>query len=486
MKVKRRRLAHYILASDVLWIPVALALAYALRYGLVWNGPSSLLSFLPVAFVALLAWLFLSFWMKLDCFGGGWRFPAVVSQVFLALGCLMGLLLATSYLARESVSRLALIYFGILLFVGFIGIRYAARLLLRARYLAGQVRKVVIVGTGRVARELAIKIEHHPEMLCKVVGYLFPEDDGVDLRLAPEPANPASTVSTLDVVELLRAQEIDELVLALSKPVWPEVLNLAGRCRECGINISLVPQPYELYLSKPDLLDLDGLPVLQLQEPSASSALRDWWKRTADVVLVLVLSVVAIPILLPAVIWLRLRKGQAFRWETRCGRHGKPFSMLRLNIDRFVTEAPAFERVLEKLSVTEIPQLWNVLRGEMTAVGPRPEAPERVKCYSEWQRQRLSVRPGMTGLAQVHGLREHHSSEEKTRFDLQYLLNPSPLTDISLLLQTFWTLAIRLVRYSQLVNPVSTTTDQTAYNEFTPHFVQERLQSAHRSQSGSD
>jgi len=436
--------------------------------------------------VSLLAWLFLSSWMKLDCFGGGWRFPAVVSQVFLALGCLMGLLLAASYLARDYVSRLALIYFGILLFVGFIGIRYAARLLLRARYLAGGVRKVVIVGAGRVARELAIKIEHHPEMLCKVVGYLFPEDDGADLRVTADAANPALTVSTLDVVELLRAQEIDELVLALAKPAWPEVLNLAGRCREYGINISLVPQPYELYLSRPDLLDLDGLPVLQLQEPFPASALRGWWKRTEDVLLALILSVVAIPILAPAIVWLRLKKGQAFRWETRCGRQGKLFSMLRLNVDRPATDASAFECVLEKLSLTEFPQLWNVLRGEMTAVGPRPEAPERVRCYSEWQRQRLSVKPGMTGLAQVHGLREHHSSEEKTRFDLQYLLNPSPLTDISLLLQTLWTLAIRLVRYSQLIPPVSDTADQTVDNDFTPHFGQETLQGAHRSQSGSD
>jgi lipopolysaccharide/colanic/teichoic acid biosynthesis glycosyltransferase len=486
--MKTRSLANCILAADLILIPAALALAYVFRYGLVWNGPAqgSFLIFLPLVVVSLLLWVFLSSWMKLDCFGGGWRFPAVASQVFLAVGCMMGLLLTASYLAREYLSRLALSYFGILLFFGFIAIRYAVRLLLRARYLAGTVRKVVIIGTGEVARELAIKIERHPEMLCQVVGYLFPEDNGADLRLSPSTATSAVTASTLEVVELLRTREVDELILALAKPAWPEVLNLAGRCREYGISVSIVPQPYELYLSKPDLLDLDGLPVLQLHDPSISSPLRACLKRMVDVVISLLLSVVAFPIVLPTAIWLRLRKGRAFRWETRCGQHGKLFSMLRFNVDRPATDAPTLDRVLEKLSVTELPQLWNVFSGQMTMVGPRPEPLERVRCYSDWQRQRLSVKPGVTGLAQVHGLRDYHSSEEKTRFDLQYLLDPSPLMDLSLLLQTVWTLGIRLFHYSELVTPASATTEQAVYRKFTSNFVQETPQSAHRAQSSSD
>src|SRR5882672_7732164 len=79
----------------------------------------------------------------------------------------------------------------------------------------------------------------------------------------------------------------------------------------------------------------------------------------------------------------------------------------------------------------------------MSLVGPRPESPERVKNYSDWQRQRLNVRAGVTGLAQVHGIREQHSSEDKARFDLQYIVNWSPFLDLSLILQTVWTLLIR-------------------------------------------
>jgi lipopolysaccharide/colanic/teichoic acid biosynthesis glycosyltransferase len=82
----------------------------------------------------------------------------------------------------------------------------------------------------------------------------------------------------------------------------------------------------------------------------------------------------------------------------------------------------------------------------MSLVGPRPESPERVKHYSDWQRQRLSVKPGLTGLAQVHGLREQHSSEEKARFDLQYIFHWSLFLDFSLVLQTAWTLFVRLLK----------------------------------------
>jgi lipopolysaccharide/colanic/teichoic acid biosynthesis glycosyltransferase len=117
--------------------------------------------------------------------------------------------------------------------------------------------------------------------------------------------------------------------------------------------------------------------------------------------------------------------------------------MLRLNIDRTTNHASRFEAVLREFSLTELPQLWNVLRGDMSLVGPRPESPNRVCRYSDWQQQRLTVKPGMTGLAQVQGLREMHSSEEKTRFDLQYLLSFSLWTDLSLLLQTVWTLVTR-------------------------------------------
>ena len=482
--MKPHSVNRWILFADLAWSVAALFAAEALRYGAFWReadrGPSyALLTFLATAGVL---WILLSSWMKLDCFRGGWRFPAVVSQIFLAVLCLMSVLLSAGYLRRDYVSRLALTYFGILLFVGFVGIRYIARLFLLAKSRNGHVRRAVIVGTGRIARELARKINRHPEMLCNVVGFLWQEDEG---NLGPQSAETAVTVPALGVVDLLSAQEISDVILAVPRPSLPEVLNLAGHCREHGIRVSFVPQPYELYVSKPALLDVDGIPVLQLHEASASDLFFQS-KRFVDIVLSSLFSAVAIPVLLPAAIGLQRTKGRAFRWETRCGHYGKAFSMLRLDVNRHNADATRFERVLEKMSLTELPQLWNVLRGDMSLVGPRPESPDRVKRYSEWQQLRLSMKPGMTGLAQVHGLRDQNSSEEKTRFDLQYILNPSAVADVSILLQTLWTLAMRLFPYPRRDAAEPNTQGSRLVDEVTPQFVEETLQGAHRSQSSAD
>jgi lipopolysaccharide/colanic/teichoic acid biosynthesis glycosyltransferase len=329
-----------------------------------------------------------------------------------------------------------------------------------------------------------MKIERHPEMLCKVVGFLQPENTPLELSLPCQDSGAVVSVSTLGILDLLLAQRVDELILALQFSTYPEVLNLAGRCRELGITVGLVPQPYELYLSRPHLLDLDGLPILHFQAPS-TSAIFGLCKRSVDILLSVSLMLLTAPIIVFLAVWLDWRTGRAFRRETRCGLHGRIFSMMRLNIDRPPAGDSRLEVMLDRLSFTELPQLWNVLRGEMSLVGPRPEAPDRVQCYSDWQRQRLSVKPGITGLAQVHGVRELHSSEEKTRFDLQYMLNPSLSNDISLILQTCWTVAIRLIRPFKHV--------RSKHGDFSQpvvlpagQFFEDKFTDAHSTQSSAD
>jgi lipopolysaccharide/colanic/teichoic acid biosynthesis glycosyltransferase len=160
----------------------------------------------------------------------------------------------------------------------------------------------------------------------------------------------------------------------------------------------------------------------------------------------IVLLLVSSPFLLASIAMLRRQRGRALCKKLRCGMVGRRFQMYRLNVDRASAGSSRLEEALLQFSLTELPQIWNVLRGEMSLVGPRPESPERVRHYSDWQRQRLSLKPGLTGLAQVHGLREQHSSEEKTRFDLQYIFHWSLFLDFSLVLQTAWTLFVRLLK----------------------------------------
>lgn len=466
---------------------IAFLSADTLRYGMRWGEAQERFAqnLMPLMFVAWLLWVLLSATMRLDGFRGGWHFPAMVSMLFLGVSFMMTALLAASYISRLYVSRLALGYFGLLVLVGFVGVRCAARLFLRARHRAGKVGRVVVVGDGQVACEIASKIEGHPEMLSTVVGFLHPQDAPANLKLLQDSKRGCTTLSSLEVVDLLSRQHVNEIILALETPSWPELLNLMGRCRGQGINVSLVPQPYELYLSKPDLLDLGGLPLLRLRESSASSMFFRW-KRVVDLTLTVLLAIVSIPLLLFAAVVLRWKKGRAFRWEARSGKNGRTFAMLRLNVDRYAADMTRFERLLQQLSITELPQLFNVLRGEMSLIGPRPESPDRIRHYSEWEKQRLSVNPGITGLAQVHGLREHHSSEEKTRFDLQYLLQPSPLTDLSLLLQTVWTLGARMFHRPRLDFTEQVDAESKLAADLRHPCIEEELQDAYRSQPSAD
>lgn len=441
---RSRRISFLILAADILWIVLGFFLAYECRYGFSLSAEevrACFSMFGEMAIAAVLIWSFLGLVMKLDGFQGGWTFRSVFSDLFVGVVLLMALLLANGYLSRVFHSRLVLIYFAVLALAGFLAIRCLAWRALRSRHFRGLVRRIVILGGGRIARELSTKITRHPELGWQIVGYMCPENEN---GVAAGAEKQTQRVRTLDVAGFLAARKVDEIIVAISNPSR-QTLDVVAQCERLGIGILVVPQAYELYISRPTLTELDGLPLIAIDQynlPAGGQAVR----RLTDLVLAPLMLAAALPTLLVAASSLILRKGSAFRKEIRCGEDGKTFGMYRLNVDRDMPALPASEKLFVDLGITELPQLWNVLRGDMDLVGPRPEPPERVKHYSDWQRQRLKIRPGITGLAQIHGLREQHSAEQKTHYDLQYIVRWSPFLDLSLTLQTAWTLAARLWR----------------------------------------
>lgn len=475
-----RNLRNLILTADLAWGIFAMPLAYLLRYGWVWHGPadSSALVFLLPLMATLLLWSVMSSWGRLDGFRAGSMFSAVISQLLLSVLALLSAVFTMAYLGRLYVSRLALGYFGLLLFAGFLAIRLIARSIMASRRAQGLVRKVVIVGNGPLAREMASKVECHPEMLRKVVGFLSPGEDAFPTA-SPASRKDAVVLRTFDIAEMLKSRQVDEIILTVSAPGHPEISDLTSRCRREGIAVSMVPQPYEMYLTKPGLTDLDGLPLLELQvAPTVQGD--PFWKRGFDIAMTLALLPLCVPPLLVGAGFFKLKRARAFCCERRCGQYGKEFGIYRLNSSRKASKPPGFESLLQKLSITELPQLFNVLRGEMSLVGPRPEGLERALHYTDWHRQRLSAKPGITGLAQVYGLRHQHSSEDKTRYDLQYILHRSPFQDISLLLQTAWTLIVRLVHRQEQKLPAGTVTAEMEIR------LSEDWVHAHSSQSSAD
>jgi lipopolysaccharide/colanic/teichoic acid biosynthesis glycosyltransferase len=438
---RHRKLRYLILAGDLTWLGAIVFL------------PSWLGTELPThvggfrlwtsALVALVAWAGLYLSKDLEGFRGGWRFPHICAQVTVGVLYLAVLLSGIAAISGTLYSSATLLNLGCLSPLGFVSIRCLAwgAVIVRAR--RHPKRRVVILGSGRIVRELTFKISRHPEMGMEVAGVLFPSDTEHALRDSKLPAG-AMSIRTLDILGIIKERNVQELIVIEPLPPGMESEKLISSCGNAGVAVHLVPQRYELYLSKAKLTELEGVPLLSLEEQS-QPALGLEVKRAMDIAGSLALLIIASPLLLVSAAALYLLKGRAIRRELRCGKHGCLFWMYRLNVDRDDPNLRAGERFLAQFSLTELLQLWNVLRGEMSLVGPRPESPDRVKHYSEWQRQRLAVLPGLTGLAQVNGLREQHSSEAKASFDLQYILHWSLFLDLSLLFQTGWTFFVRLM-----------------------------------------
>ena len=442
--MKVRYIRYWVLAADLLCLFGALVCAIGLRYANIIDRISfrDLETYFLMVLVAFVVWILLYFEMSLDGFKGGWHLPSVLSKLIVAVSMLMLVVLAFAFLTQHYYSRLVLLYFVPFFVLGLIGIRCLVRSLVTSRFRSTADDRCVILGNGRVARELAEKVAAHPELHFQVVGLLFPDESDASNGFAASLGTPLVSIKTLQVLELLVRENVQKLIIVMSQPNGLEIEKLIAECRKSSIQVYVVPQWYDLYVSKAELVDIDGLPLLSLAERNPSGTTLAL-KRAIDVVLSSGLLLLVSPLLLIAALFVYRKKGKAFRAELRCGKEGIPFQMYRLNVERHATNPQRYERLFVRWSLTELPQLWNVLRGDMSLVGPRPESAERTKHYSDWQRQRLKVRGGVTGLAQVHGLREQHSSEDKARFDLQYIFTWSPLLDLSLILQTAWTLLFR-------------------------------------------
>jgi len=449
-----------ILGLDIVWLVMASALSYALRYRHFAFYPPPAYSVLVLAAAGV--WVLLLKTLPLDCFNGGWRFHVMLSRIVRATGLLMVFVLAFAYLTKLYYSRLLLICFGALLFAGFLLIRVGVYLFLRSQHRRGHTKKVVLVGNERLTSECAFKIVRHPELLYQVVGMLYPVGDSAasDTTLMPD----GKLLSSFDVLGGLAERGVDELIVLLDESPGPEFHNFIARCLAQNIRVKALPRAYELYTSKPKLIEIDGLPLVSLEDsttlPSAAAV-----KRVMDLVIGTLLLLPAVCIFVTAALVLLCRRRRVLRRELRIGKGGRAFWMYRLDIDRNGENGPRYERLIRDLSISEIPQIWNVLSGEMSLVGPRPESPERVKHYSEWQNGRLRAKPGLTGLAQVNGLREQHASEDKTRFDLQYMLEWSPLNDLVLVLQTVGTLVNRCFPAKSLAREQALGTQRNSLRE---------------------
>ena len=450
----RSFLKYGLLLGDLVLIVAGFRVVYWVRFALLGfvavEAKTTFASYWPIIVLALGTWILLFLILHLDSFSIlGWDFPLAVSRLLTGLATLTIALVAGSYVAKAYYSRLALIFFPPVLGVFLAGNRLAYQALVgRLRQYGVGLRRVAIVGQSDLARELGRRVLEHKELNYELVGYVFPS---LNRNHAQEQVANLETGTSEEMARALAGRKIDELIF--TTPIRRDTggLEFVAYCQKQGIQVKLIPEYYDLHTRQIESFSIDGIPIFELRETSFDHLTR-LLKAITDYPVAVALFILFSPLIVVIGVVLGvLGMDRIIGRERRVGLRGRPFLMCRFNVRTAETSPPAnargtkarFCRFLHRYSLSELPQLWNVLKGDMSIVGPRPETPERVRHYSEWHMRRLQVKPGITGLAQVRGPRGFDSSDEKTKQDLEYVATFSPILDLILIVATIGTLLRR-------------------------------------------
>jgi len=466
LRQRARALAGGLMAADLMLTAVSLLAAYVLRnraLRVLWPaefaGPLYPFSryfvvlalVLPVFALCLVAAGFYSSRRTLPLWEELW---AAVKAVFFGTATLALLVYALrlTYVSRPFLFLFALIDFGLLA---------SEKLLIRsvaqsARARGLNFRTVVLAGTGSRAVAMAQFLEAHPHWGFRVLGYL---DDGAGGAIASD--GRWKKLGAIGELEAVLAREIvDEVIFAIERGRLEDFEEAMLAAERHGVRSHVALDLFPHVIARPVLEELDGVPLLTFTTVPTNPLLLAG-KRAIDLALSVALLAVTLPLQLAAAAAIRLTsRGTVLFRQKRCGLNGRPFTLLkfrtmvagaeeRLSELSHLNEmsGPVFKiardprltpagKLLRRFSIDELPQLWNVLKGDMSLVGPRPPLPEEVARYEPWQRRRLSMKPGLTCLWQISGRNEIPDFDRWMALDLKYIDTWTPFLDLKILMLT--------------------------------------------------
>ena len=361
----------------------------------------------------------------------------------------IGFFLRSYYYSRTVVVMFAAVSaFSTILLRG--GVRLALRSLRRRGY---NLRYVIVVGSGQLAEEIIGRIHGHPEAGLRVRGVLGDAAMPLSRKVAGVPV--IGDYGSLK--QQVAGKRVDQVFLALDRDESDALEKVLADLDDEMVSVKLVPDLLHVMTLRSSVDDLDGLPIINLRD----SPLEGWaavQKRVFDLAIAVPGLVLASPLVLAISLLVRsTSRGPAFYIQERMGLDGRLFRMAKFRTMSVNAEtetgpvwaAPADQRRtrvggwLRRFSLDELPQLWNVIRGDMSLVGPRPERPVFIE---EFRREipgymlRHKVKAGMSGWAQVHGWRGNTSLHERVEHDIYYIQNWSLGLDLRILLLTVWSI----------------------------------------------
>ena len=472
LKQQARLIALSVFALDLVLVSTAFVLAHRIRAELLpWIG-GALVSeaFYPMSRYLPLLPVALALWSLMLWSSGRYRshrtvplraeaaavLRSTVTASVLFLLVVWALRLDERLLDDDRLSRLWIALFA--LFSGLLLLAEKVALRLVSRYVRGRglnFRTVILVGANAGAQALAQSILAHRSWGYRVSGFVADDDEPAPATLGGLPV--LGRVAELGAI--LDREIVDEVIFAIDRRDFDRFEDLFLALQEQGILTRFALQLFPHTQAKVELEDLDGVPLVTFST-SPTGALALAWKRTLDLLLSAILLLIALPIVAAVALAIKATSSGAvlFR-QTRCGLNGRPFTLYKFRtmvenaemrraevahlneMDGPVFKASndpritRFGRLLRKFSLDELPQFWNVLKGDMSLVGPRPPIPEEVARYERWQRRRLAMKPGLTCLWQISG-RNQVDFDQWMRLDLAYIDNWSPWLDLKILART--------------------------------------------------
>jgi exopolysaccharide biosynthesis polyprenyl glycosylphosphotransferase len=359
------------------------------------------------------------------------------------------------FLSYREISRLLFLVFFLLAFVLLISWRLIYRTAFDRGLLPGaEPRRVLIIGAGKLGSEFAERIRQHQNLGFTLTGFL--DDDLAKNK------DSSQVLGTLDKVrQVVKQESVDDVVLTLPNRAYERVNSLVAELHDLPVKVWVIPDYFSLALLRSSVEEFANFPMLDLRAPALSDTQRTI-KRAFDLLFTLMMLPFILPLLGVVAIAVRLSSpGPVILKQKRAGENGKLFEMFKFrtmvqNADdlrdlvekvdedgHVLHKSPddpritRIGRILRKYSLDELPQIFNVLKGDMSWVGPRPELPYLVEKYEPWQRKRFTVPQGMTGWWQINGRGDklmHLHTEE----DLYYVQHYSLWLDLTILIKTAW------------------------------------------------
>ena len=453
--------------GDILLLSISFLIGYYLRFYQEIGVAAGIVKAVPVAppemylkFIAISNFLFLSLFSLLHLYRrdrARWMLDEL-QNLWRALSYGFIFIASITFFIRFQdiqISRLVLLYTYILSMILVSLFRLAVLKLERWFHSRNFcTSNVLIIGYGDMAEIISRKILTNPALGYRIVGFC------ADISEKASTLENIPCLGSIDRFEkILISHDIDEVLISEASISHFKLLEIVSICERMGIYVKMVPTVYDLLIDFADVNDLDGLPLVAIREQPMYE-LRLWAKRIFDIVFSSVILLITLPLCLLIMILIRHdSKGPALFSQIRAGVGGLPFRMykfrtmhsdaeqkLRELVDIEKLDEPVFKldndprvtrigHFLRLTSLDELPQFWNVLKGDMSVVGPRPEETQLTDKYNIWQQRRLKAKPGITGMQQVM-CRGTTSLADRIRFDIYYLRKHSLLLDLWIIAKT--------------------------------------------------